>query len=115
MTAAAVYNLKSKGKHMPRARFQRPEVRKMGVGRNQQWGCDYFIYQQQDGKEKRIHKVGRFGLCSRVSKGKAQTACDAFVATVNNGAVQADASMSLAQWWEQFKLVRGSQIGRAHV
>ena len=112
MTAAAVYNLKSKGKHMPRARFQRPEVRKMGVGRNQQWGCDYFIYQEQDGKEKRIHKVGRFGLCSRVSKGKAQTACDAFVATVNNGAVQADASMSLAQWWEQFKLVRGSRWSR---
>jgi len=112
VTAATVHNLKSKGKHMPRARFQRPEVRKMGVGRNQQWGCDYFIYQQQDGKEKRIHKVGRFGLCSRVSKGKAQTACDAFMATVNNGAVQADASMSLAQWWEQFKFVRGSRWSR---
>ena len=106
------YTLKSKGRHMPRQRFQRPEVRKMGAGRKQQWGCDYFLYQQQDGKEKRIHKVGRFGLCARVSKAKAQQDCDAFMGKVNSGAVVADASMTLAQWWEQFKLVRGSRWSR---
>ena len=64
---------------MPRARFQRPEVRKMGAGRKQQWGADYFIYQQhQDCKEHRIHKLARFGLCARVSKGQAHR-----IATLN--------------------------------
>ncbi|MGD0669410.1 MAG: site-specific integrase [Bryobacteraceae bacterium] len=108
-----VYNLKSKGRHMPRQRFQRPEVHRIGAGRKQQWCADYFIYQQQpDGTEQRIHKVGRFGYCSKVAKAKAQGACDTLMASVNSGAVVADASMTLADWWEQFKLVRGSRWSR---
>jgi integrase len=85
----------------------------MGKGRKQQWGCDYFVYQKQDdGSEKRVHKVGHFGLCSHVTKGKAQEDCDRFMVTVNSGAAFADASMTLAQWWEQiFKPVRVRKWG----
>src|SRR4051794_26341805 len=102
------YTLKSKGRHMARARFQRPEVRKMGTGRKQRWGADYFVYVKDGETERRIHKVGNFGLCSKVKKGSAQEACDRFMVTVNSGAAFADASMTLAEWWEQvFKPVRG--------
>lgn len=105
------YTLKSKGRHMPRQRFQRPEVRKMGSGGKQQWACDYFVYAQQpDGSEKRIHKVARLGFCAKVTKGNAQEDCDRFMVTVNSGAAFADASMTLAQWWEQvYKPVRGAR------
>lgn len=102
------YTLKSKGRHMPRQRFQRPEVRKLGTGRKQQWGCDYFLYVKEGEAERRIHKVGRFGLCSKVTKGKAQEACDRLMVTVNSGVAFADASMTLAEWWEDvFKPIRG--------
>lgn len=102
------YTLKARGRHMPRQRFQRPEVRKIGTGRKQQWGCDYFIYLKDGDDEKRVHKVGKFGFCSKVTKGKAQEACDRFMVTVNSGVAYADASMTLAQWWEDiFKPIRG--------
>lgn len=103
------YTLKSKGRHMPRQRFQRPEVRKMGSsGRKQQWGCDYFIYVKEGDNERRVHKVGHFGFCSRVTKGKAQEACDRFMVTINSGVAFADASMTLGEWWEDvFKPIRG--------
>lgn len=102
------YIVKSRGRHMPRQRYQRPEVRKMGSGRKQQWGCDYFCYVKEGEEERRIHKVARFGLCSRVTKGKAQEACDRFMVTVNSGVAFADASMTLAEWWENvFQPIRG--------
>jgi integrase len=108
------YTLKSKGRHMPRQRFQRPDVRKMGTGRKQQWGCDYFVYvAEPSGKEKRVHKVARFGLCAKTKRQAAQEACDRFMLSVNSGAAFADASMTLAQWWEQvFKPVRGGRWAR---
>jgi integrase len=102
------YTLKAKGRHMPRQRFQRPEVRKMGSGRKQQWGCDYFVYVKDGDTERRMHKVGRFGFCSRVTKGKAQECCDRLMVTVNSGVAFADATMTLAEWWENvFKPIRG--------
>jgi len=105
------YTLLSKGRHMPRQRYQRPEVRKMGAGRRQQWGCDYFVYVRDDvEQERRVHKVARFGLCSKVNKGAAQTACDRFMVTVNKGVAFADASMTLAEWWENvYKPIRGQR------
>ncbi|HXS97531.1 MAG TPA: tyrosine-type recombinase/integrase [Candidatus Limnocylindrales bacterium] len=93
---------------MPRQRFQRPEVRKMGTGRKQQWGCDYFVYVRDGEKERRVHKVGRFGLCSKVQKAKAQQACDRFMIGVNGGVALADPTMTLATWWEEvYKPIRG--------
>jgi len=102
--------LKHRGLSMPRQRFQRPEVRRMGTGKKQRWGCDYFIYVKDGEIERRIHKVGYFGFCSRSTKGKAQEACDRFMVTVNSGVAFADASMTLGEWWEQvFKPIRGQK------
>jgi integrase len=86
----------------------------VGTGRKQQWGIDYFVYiTGPDGKEKRIHKVARFGLCANVKRPAAQEACDRFMVSVNSGAAFADASMTLTQWWEQvYKPVRGGRWGR---
>jgi integrase len=108
------YTLKSIGRHMPRQRFQRPSVRRMGTGRKQQWGVDYFVYVTEADAERRVHKVARFGFCAKVTKGKAQEACDGFMVAVNSGqVVSADASMTLATWWEQvFKPVRSGKWGR---
>jgi len=96
---------------MTRQRFQRPTVRK--AGKKPQWTADYFVYAQVDGAEHRTHKVARFGLCGKVTKAAAQEACDRFMVTVNSGAAFADASMTLAHWWEQaYKPVRGNSWGR---
>ena len=87
--------LKHRGLSMPRQRFQRPEVRRMGTGKKQRWGCDYFIYVKDGEIERRIHKVGYFGFCSRSTKGKAQEACDRFMVTVNSGVAFADAAEAI--------------------
>jgi hypothetical protein len=64
----------------------------MGTGRKQLRGCDYFVYVAgPDGKEKRLHKIARFGLCSKMKRPAAQEACDRFLITVNSGAAFADA------------------------
>src|ERR1035441_3699934 len=107
------YTLKSIGRHMPRQRFQRPGVRRMGTGRKQQWGVDYFVYVTEADVERRIHKTARFGLTAKVTKAKAQEDCDRFMVTVNSGAACADASMTVGHWWEQvYKPVRDRKSTR---
>jgi integrase len=84
----------------------------MGTSRKQQWGVDYFVYVTEADVERRVHKTARFGFTAKVTKAKAQEDCDRFMGTVNSGAVCADASMTVAQWWGQvYQPVRSGKWG----
>ena len=103
------YTLKSKGRHMSRQRFQRPEVRKMGSGRKQQWGCDYFVY-VKDEHGAADSQGWALRLMLPYQKGQGAGGLRSLHGHVNSGVAFADASMILAEWWENvFKPIRGRQ------
>jgi integrase len=65
---------------MPRERYQRGSLERVGK-RTKQWKGHWYVYvRQSDGSEKRVHKAQIIGRCAELNKGEAQRKLDAIIA-----------------------------------
>ena len=85
--------VKEVGKHMSRARYQRPRVHRSGK-RRQFWKAHWFTY---DSDGKRHHHAATFGPTTTTTRQQAQQACDERVQRETSGTPSANADLTLAQ------------------
>src|SRR5258708_5258777 len=92
--------LRSRGKHMSRAKYQRPEVYLTGK-REKLWKAEYReYYTDQHGKEQSRHKSATWSR-GKFTKAEAQAACDALIRGIQQGGPKADGSMVLEAFWDE--------------
>lgn len=101
--------LLSRGRHMPRTKFQRPTVHLWkGKSGEKFWKVDYYVYIEGRATPKHCAKTWR---CSEYTKAKAQEAADKLVRQETSGPPRADGSMTVAEFWDRvFFPVRSRRI-----
>ena len=98
-TGALGVLLKSRGLHMPRTKYQRPEVyRWTGQGGEKFWKAEWRQY--IEGRPKPKHRAATWP-CAGYSKAEAQAQCDRMVREETDGGVRADGSLTVAEFWER--------------
>lgn len=101
--------LKSRGLHMSRAKYQRPEVH-LWVGKSGQkfWRGEWRVY--IEGRPKPKHRVVTW-ICSEYTKAAAQEECDQLVRDETSGPARPDGSVTTAEFWERvFYPVRKQRV-----
>lgn len=101
--------LKAKGRHMPRTKYQRPEVY-LWTGKSGQkfWKVEYRIY--IEGCDTPKHKAATWPQ-SQYTKAKAQSVADKLIRDETAGPARPDGTMTVSQFWERvFYPVRKRRI-----
>lgn len=91
--------LKSRGLHMPRSKYQRPEVY-LWTGKTKErfWKGEWRVY--IEGRPKPKHKAATWP-CSRFTKTKAQQECDRLVREETGGVEKPDGSVTVSEFWQK--------------
>jgi integrase len=98
--------LKTRGRHMSRAKYQRPEVYAWkGKSGLKFWKAEWRQY--IDGRAKPKHRAFTW-LCSKYTKAKAQEECDRLVREETGGAPRVDGSMTVGEFWQKVYLPEAS-------
>jgi len=107
--------LKSRGLHMPRSKYQRPEVYAWtGKSGQKFWKAEWRVY--IEGRPKPKHRAMTWPV-SDYTKAKAQQECDRVVREETGGALRPDGSITVTEFWEKVfyptvssRLARNSKI-----
>lgn len=104
--------LKSRGLHMARFKYQRPEVYLWaGKSGTKFWKAEWRIY--IEGRPPK-HRAATWP-CSQFSKAKAQEEADRLIREETSGPVRPDGSMSVADFWTKvFYPIRKAQDSAQH-
>jgi len=91
--------LLSRGRHMSRSKYQRPEVY-LWTGKSGEkfWKAEWRVYIEDRPNPK--HRAATWP-CSEYTKGAAQRKCDALVREETSGPPRPDGSMTVAEFWEK--------------
>ena len=101
--------MKSRGLHMSRSKYQRPEVYAWkGKSGEKFWKAEWRQY--IEGRPKPKHRAATWP-CAEYTKGKAQEECDRMVREETSGPARADGSMTVADFWRKvFFPIRSRRI-----
>ena len=95
---------------MPRQKYQRPTVYATGK-REKLWKVEYReYYLDQEGKEQSRHKSKTWSRAD-FTKAEAQTACDKFLAGLQESGARPDGAMTLERFWEDVYFLFALGIG----
>jgi integrase len=91
--------LKSRGRHMSRSKYQRPEVHQwIGKSGEKFWKVEWRQY--VEGREQPKHRAKTWP-CSRYTKAKAQEEADKLVRGEKEGPARPDGSTTVGEFWEE--------------
>jgi integrase len=108
--------LKSRGRHMSRAKYQRPEVYLWkGKSGEKFWKAEWRVY--IEGRPKPKHRAATWP-CAEYTKTAAQAECDKAVREETGGPLIADGSLTVAEFWRKvywptasLRIARNTQYG----
>lgn len=106
-------HLKSIGRHLPHAKYQRPKVKSSGI-REKFWRAEYREYfTDASGKQHSRHKAKKWSQ-KLFTRSEAQAACDQFMRELAAGGVKPDGSLTLEQFWDRYYLPIRSRRWTGH-
>src|SRR6266545_1976010 len=100
------FNPKELGRHMGRERYERGYVKKVGK-RRKVWEGHYHVYVKlPDGKEIRRHRTKNLGVCSELSKWRAEDALKKLIDAERAQTLTPAANPTLAEIWGRYKTLK---------
>jgi len=106
--------LKSIGRHMPRQRYQRGSLNKVGKLRKM-WEGKYYVYVSlPDGTEKRRERTKIIGPCSDVGRADAQRKLDRIISDSTRLQTGLPDDPTFSELWERFRTLKSATWGSAN-
>jgi integrase len=108
--------LKSIGRHMPRQRYQRGSLRKVGKTRRMWEGLYHVYVLQADGSEKRLPRTKVLGPATTMPKGEAQRLLDREIAAHTKQGIVGGipTNSTLRELWQRYVEIKSPSWGAAN-